>query len=120
MKPDNLYEVTSLILDEIRLLKKKGFTLQELEKSKEQLKGNYILGLESTSSRMNAIGKSELLLGYINTQEEILQKIDNINMDSVTEVIDRIFDLDRKAVSIVGHISKSFNPLKFIADFDNL
>jgi predicted Zn-dependent peptidase len=102
--------VINLIYDEIRLLLKKGISKQELEKSREQLKGNYILGLESTSSRMNSIGKSELLLGYIDTPEEILEKIGNISMDGINEMIHRIFNLERKGVSIVGNIKQNFDP----------
>jgi predicted Zn-dependent peptidase len=110
MKPDNLNEVMQLIYDEIRIMKKKGISLSDLEKTKEQMKGNYILGLESTSSRMNSIGKSELLLGYINTPEEILEKIEAVTMESVETMIVRIFDLDRKGISIVGNVQSSLKP----------
>ncbi len=104
MKPDNLQEVMRLIYEEIRIMKKKGISAAELDKTKEQMKGNYILGLESTSSRMNSIGKSELLLGYINTPEEILEKIKSIDMEGVDDMIAGVLDLERKGVSIVGNI----------------
>lgn len=111
MNPENLNEVASLINDEIKLLIKSGIKKEDLKKSKEQLKGNYILGLESTSSRMNSIGKSELMLGYINTQEEILDKIDAISMERVNEIIEKVFDLEHMGISIVGNI-KPGNELK--------
>lgn len=110
MKPDNLSEVIHLIYDEIRIMKKKGISASDLEKAREQMKGNYILGLESTSSRMNSIGKSELLLGYINTPEEILKKIGSVTMEGVDSIISGIFDLDRKGISIVGNVHSSFDP----------
>ena len=110
MKPEQLSEVTNLIYEETRLLLKKGITRQELDKSREQLKGSYILGLESTSSRMNSIGKSELLLGYINTQEEILGKIEAITMENVHEIFNRVFSLNNKGISIVGSIKPGFSP----------
>jgi len=106
MKPENLGHVTELIYEEIRLLQKKGFTAQELQKSKEQLKGNYILGLESTSSRMNSIGKSELLLGYINTPDEILKKIGAISMEGANNIIKDVFVMDKKGISIVGNVKQ--------------
>ncbi len=109
MKPENLGQVMSLIYDEIRLLKKKGISQSELDKTREQMKGNYMLGLESTSSRMNSIGKSELLLGYINTPEEILNKIRAITMDGVTDIIQKILDLDKKGISLVGSIRNNTN-----------
>lgn len=106
MKPENLENVTDLIMEEIRLLQKKGFTKQELEKSKEQLKGNYILGLESTSSRMNSMGKSELLLGYTNTPDEILKKIEAITMDGVDEIVRDVFVFEKRGISIVGNVKR--------------
>ncbi len=106
MKPENLGNVTELIYEEIRLLLKKGFTEQELQKSKEQLKGNYILGLESTSSRMNSIGKSELLLDCINTPDEILKKIGAISMEGVNDIIKDVFVMDKKGISIVGNVKQ--------------
>ncbi len=102
MNPNHLDIVLELILDEIDILLKKGIDHDELAKSKEQLKGSYMLGLESTSSRMNSIGKSELLLGYIHTPEEILQKIEDVNMESVHNTINRIFDSKRMSMSLVG------------------
>lgn len=109
MKPEHLNKVIDLIHSEVKLLLKNGITPQELEKSKEQLKGNYILGLESTGSRMNSIGKSELLLGYINTPDEILEKINKITMNDIDEIIKNVFKPDSKGISIVGSIKPGFD-----------
>lgn len=107
MNPEHMNEVAELIAGEIKLLLKKGITADDLQKSKEQLKGNYILGLESTNSRMNSIGKSELMLGHINTPEEILRKIDAISMNVVHEVTERIFT-SKAGAAMVGSIKPDF------------
>ncbi len=104
MNPEYLQTVIDLTKEELNLIINEGITKDELDKTKEQLKGNYILGLESTSSRMNSIGKSELMLGKINTPEEILQKIDKVNMDSIEEMIKRVFDFKKMSISAVGNI----------------
>jgi predicted Zn-dependent peptidase len=104
MNPEYLKTVIDLASDEMKLIRQNGITIDELNKSKEQLKGNYILGLESTNSRMNSIGKSELMLGKINTPEEVLDKIDKVNMDSINEIIERVFDFDKMSISAVGNI----------------
>ncbi|NTV89689.1 MAG: insulinase family protein [Clostridiales bacterium] len=104
MKPENLDHVREHIQDEIRLLRKKGIKPDDLMKSKDQLKGGYILGLESTSSRMNSIGKAELMLGYIDTPDQVLQKIDNISMEKVDEIIKTVFTPENIGVSIVGRL----------------
>ncbi|HOM02895.1 MAG TPA: pitrilysin family protein [Acetivibrio sp.] len=106
MNAEHLERVVDLIVKEIKILLKEGLSKDELEKSKEQLKGNYILGLESTSSRMNSIGKSEVLMDNIYTPDEILKKIDAVNLESVEQIIKRIFRLDRMSFSIVGNIKK--------------
>jgi len=108
-KPDNLMLVTKLIMEEIRTLKKDGITKEELYDSKEQLKGSYILGLESTSGRMISIGKSELLTGRIYSPNEILEKIDNVDMDSVNEIIMQIFDTDKMGAALIGNIDKNID-----------
>lgn len=109
MNPEHLQTVIDLTKAEIDILLKKGITQDELNKSKEQLKGNYILGLESTSSRMNSIGKSELLLGKIFTPEENLEKMDRINMDNIYRVIEDIFKSNNLSVSAVGNVKNGFN-----------
>lgn len=106
MNPEYLQKVVDLTKKEMELLSKNGITQDELNKSKEQLKGNYILGLESISSRMNSIGKSELMLGKINTPEEILNKMDNIKIEDIYEIIDRIFKYDKMSISAVGNLKK--------------
>lgn len=112
MNPEHLEEVITLVNKEIKILCTEGITKDELEKSKEQLKGSYILGLESTSSRMNSNGKSELLLNKINTQEDILSKIDAIEMNKVKDVIDRVFHGKNYGFTAVGNVDSKFNPFK--------
>jgi predicted Zn-dependent peptidase len=109
MNPENLGEVIKIVKDETKLLVKRGMTQDELKKSKEQLKGSYILGLESTSSRMNSIGKSELSLGRIDTPDEVMKKIEAISMESINEVIEEVFDLSHLGISVVGDIREDFS-----------
>lgn len=116
MNPEHLKKVISLIASEIKTLKKKGISSKELKQSKEQLKGNYILGLESTSSRMSSIGKSELMLGYISTPEEVLEKIDAIDRDHLNKLTDNILTWQKAGFSAVGNIKKDLDFEKLIKD----
>lgn len=104
MNAEHLNEVLKLIIDEVNILVEKGISERDIAKSKEQLKGNYILGLESTSSRMNSIGKSEVLLGKILSAQEVLDKIDKIDSENVNVVIEKVFDLNNLGFSLVGNI----------------
>ncbi len=109
MSPENLGEVASLISEEVNTIKRDKLTREEVEKAKEQLKGNYILSSESTGARMQGAGRSLLLNKPIYTQEEALQKIEAVNTDSVAEIIDRVLDSSTLCVSAVGPIENADN-----------
>ncbi|MYL47759.1 insulinase family protein [Virgibacillus halodenitrificans] len=68
-----------------------GLTDKELINSKEQLKGNLVLSLESTNSRMSRNGKNELILQRHRTLDEMIKEIDAVDHFSVKKVIDMIF-----------------------------
>jgi predicted Zn-dependent peptidase len=76
---------------EIALFSKNGITKRQLEINKEKIKANYILGLESTSSRMFSNAKTYLFRNKIKTQKEVIEKIDEINKDNIQYVLDRCF-----------------------------
>lgn len=102
MKPNQLDYVIELINEEIKELKVKGITEEELYDSKQQIKGSYILGLESTSGRMISIGKSELLLDKIYSPKEITEFIDAVEMDDISHVIDLVFNTEEMGAAIIG------------------
>lgn len=93
------------IKEQMNIFTKKGINEVQLYNSKEQLKGSYILGLESTSSRMFSNGKSALFLNKIKKPEEILNKIDKISMEHVNEVMEHTFKQGIVNSSFVGDIS---------------
>ena len=98
-------EVVQLMLEEIEKLRRDGITKEEFTRSKEQLKGGYMLGQESTSARANAIGKSELLRGMVYTDEQIMARIERVSMDDVMDILPEVLNLDNGAASFVGRMS---------------
>ena len=102
MSNEHLKEVYESIIEEIKIMKKYYLTDQEIKESKEHLKGSYILGLESTSSRMMSIGRALLLNNKVESTDDILKSIDNVDRETVKIVIDKIFNLDKLGVCIVG------------------
>lgn len=102
MSNENVKEVYKLILEEIEDLKNNYITEEELEFSKEQLKGSYILDLESTSSRMMMIGRSMLLNKRVKTTDEILDCINKVDLTTVKNVIDKVFNVTNIGICLVG------------------
>lgn len=58
---------------------------EEFQQAREQLKGGYVLGLESTSSRMNAMGRRLLLMGDTQSEDEVIRRIDSLTYEQVFE-----------------------------------
>jgi len=100
--PKNAEAVLNMIFDEIKSLINREISDDEISRAKAQLAGNYILGLESTSSRMSMMGKSLLLTGKIKTEDEILALIKNVGHDSIYAVCDIVFNTDNVCLSEVG------------------
>lgn len=94
-------EVLELIRAEAAELVKNGMTREEFFQAREQLKGSYILGLESTSSRMSAMGRRLLLLNDIQTETDVLNKVNAITYDQVMELTRRLLS-GECAMSLVG------------------
>lgn len=88
---DQLDQLSETIFQTLEHLKQQGITEKELHNSKEQLKGNLMLGLESTNSRMSRNGKNELLLKRHRTLDEMIQLIDQVNIQSVNKMAQELF-----------------------------
>ncbi|HEY6952185.1 MAG TPA: pitrilysin family protein [Bacteroidota bacterium] len=76
----------SLIWKEFRKILDRGVTKAELERTKAQLKGGMMLGLESIPNRMMRLGSSELYFGEFNTMDSIMHHVEAVTVDAVNEV----------------------------------
>jgi len=104
LDPKHLLKTLDYIVLEMNNIKKNLITKDELSKSKEQLKGNYVLGMEGTFSRMFESGKSLLLFNKVYSQEEILNKIEKVNIIEIRELVDFVFNKETINVSYVGQV----------------
>lgn len=106
-RPSNVEQVIHLIDHTMTDLKTNGVSNQELMRVKEQLKGNLLLGLESSSSRMSRLGKMEISLGKYVTLEEVVAKIDRTSVEDIDRVIHSIFNLEQRCLTTLGPSSKT-------------
>lgn len=79
----------------------KGLTDKEFTNSKEQLKGNMMLSLESTNSRMSRNGRNELLLGRQRSLDDVIHDIDGVDRNTINEVMERMFSNEYAQAIIV-------------------
>ncbi|MFV9509805.1 M16 family metallopeptidase [Tepidibacillus sp. LV47] len=108
--PNQVNDVVEIIQQLLLEMKQKGITDKELKKGKEQLKGNLMLSLESTNSRMSRLGKNELLLGKHLSLDEMVQKIEQVNHDSIQTVISKVFQhpFAFSMISTLDQLPKSY------------
>lgn len=99
---EEVYDCSLAILDDVSA---KGLTEKEWLNGKEQLKGNLMLGLESTSSRMNRNGKNELLLNRHRSLDEMISRIDDVTMSDIQRVASTVFNAEH-AASVVSETGR--------------
>ncbi len=100
----NTKTVAALMVEELEKVAKNGITEAEFLQSKEQLKGSLILSLESTSAKMNAIGKSMLLTGEVYSDDEIIEMVEGVSYKDVERVISEVIRPDAITATYVGKI----------------
>ena len=108
LNPDNISEVLSLVTQEVRGMLTDKINNEQLSKAKEQIKSNFLLSLENAASRMNSIGRTLLMLDKIITPDELVEKIDAIDLDAFFDVCERIFDTEKLSLSLVGKKVEGF------------
>jgi predicted Zn-dependent peptidase len=97
-------EVVDLILDEFRKLKQELLSEEELTRAKDQVKGNILLGLESSNARMANLARQEMYFHEFISVEEIITRIGEVNVTQVQAMAQRLFDPARIAVTLLGRL----------------
>jgi predicted Zn-dependent peptidase len=97
-------EVVDLILQEFRLLKETALGEEELTRAKDQLKGNILMGLESSNSRMANLARQEVYFHQFFSVDEVIARIEEVDAGQVQSMANRLFDTDRIAVTLLGRL----------------
>ncbi|WP_366921729.1 insulinase family protein [Metallumcola ferriviriculae] len=100
--PENYQELIEVILKEIYSFKNKGVTEVELQRTKDQIKGNLLLGMENVSSRMSRLGKTELSFDRVVTAEEIVKEINTVTRQDIHMVAERLFNRASFSSTTIG------------------
>lgn len=116
--PETAGVVLELVLQELERFRREGPTPGELQRTKEQLKTNMVLSLESTSTRMSRLGRSELVLGRTMPADEAIAAIDAVTADDLVRLADAFFRTERMAVAAVAPVADPFGgrlPVEVVA-----
>jgi predicted Zn-dependent peptidase len=89
-----------LVWKELKSLRTHGIKKQELTRTKAQLKGGMMLGMENIPNRMIRLGSSELYFGELIALDAIIKKIGAVTREEVQETAEELFKEDRFAIVI--------------------
>ena len=99
---DKTKDAVCAVAEELRSLSQNKITAEELSMAKEQIKSNYIFGLENVSSRMFSNGKNILLLDKIKAPNEVIAKIDAVTSEEIDDACALISDIKNYCGVIVS------------------
>jgi predicted Zn-dependent peptidase len=102
--PDWVDEVIEVSLNEIAKVAHEGLKNEELARAKSQLKGNMLLGMESTDSRMNRLARNEIYFRRDIPLEEIAREIEGVSNEQVIELASSCFKPDRMGLVMLGDL----------------
>jgi predicted Zn-dependent peptidase len=97
-------EVIDLILAEFSKLKQTPLPEEELKRAKDQIKGNILMGMESSNSRMANLARQQMYFQKFITVDKIIARIDEVDAALVQTMAQRLFDPERIAVTLLGRM----------------
>jgi predicted Zn-dependent peptidase len=109
--PEWVEEVIEVTLKEIAKLMRDGLAPAELRRAKSQLKGNMLLGMESTESRMNRLARNEIYFGRDIPLEELACEIEKVANDHIVQLASSCFRPERMGMVLLGDMKgREFGP----------
>jgi predicted Zn-dependent peptidase len=107
-REENLAEALAIAGEQIADLAGGNLPARELERAKENLKGRILLSMESTSTRMNRLGKSLITDSELLSLDRIVAEIDAVEAASVCELAAVLLAPDRLSAACIGPDEERF------------
>ena len=101
---ENAPKVVDSIMKELRELKENPVPAEELRRAKDHLKGSFMLGLESTSSRMGNLARQEMYFKRFFTLDEMMESIEAITAEQVQRIAQEFFDPKHITLAMLGNL----------------
>jgi predicted Zn-dependent peptidase len=97
-------KVVESVVRELHEMVEHRVTPEELRRAKDHLKGSYVLGLESTSSRMGNLARQEFYFQRFFSLDEMLERVENVTAEEVQKLSEQFFDPKTMAVAMLGRL----------------
>jgi len=102
--PQQAVQATDLVFEEFKKVKKRLIPSNLLHDVKSQIKGNLILGLESSSNRMHRLARHELFAGTFIPVKQTMAAIDRVTARELLEYANEVFTPEDVSISMIGAV----------------
>ena len=100
----NTSEVLKLTLAELTRVKAEPVAAEELKRAKDQIKGNMVLGLESSNARMSSLARQQMYWGRFFSLDEITAEIDRVTAADLQRLANQLLRPDQLALTLLGNL----------------
>ncbi len=107
-RPDNIREAMAVVAAELERCVQDPASDEELVRSRENLKGRVVLGMESTGARMSRLGSSVLNELPILSVNEMIERVDSVEIDQVRGLARELFAPSGLSAAGVGPSEAEF------------
>jgi predicted Zn-dependent peptidase len=101
-RPENLGEALAVLAAELERFVEDPADAKELIRSRENLKGQVVLSLESTTARASRLGASLLHDLPILSTDDVIERIDSVDIADLRELAAELFPARKLSVAGVG------------------
>ena len=107
-RPDNLAEAMEVVRIELDRMRVQPASEEELARARENVKARVVLAMESSSARMNRLGGSTLYGLPLLEADEIMARVDAVQMDDLRELADELWAPERLSAAGIGPSQEAF------------
>lgn len=118
-EPGDLPELVNLILSEL-IRASQDIEPIELERARAQFRASLLMSGESAPARAGQIARQILLHGRPISNEELLSRLDNLNVNRLRDLAGRLFTTSRPTVSAVGPVDQLLDMAEINATLSKL
>jgi predicted Zn-dependent peptidase len=110
--PTQVKDLLPVVADEFHKITEK-VSEQEVERGKAQIKAGTLMSLENTTSRMEQLGRQQMIYGRHVSRDEILAEIEKVDANAVKACAARLLRQGKLSVGAIG-------PLAGLDDYDKI
>jgi predicted Zn-dependent peptidase len=104
--PDNYRQVLEVTREQLRRVCEGDLSEEEVQRARHQLRGSLLMSTESVNGRMSANARSVLFHGRVITVDEIIEKLEAVDVGNVVAVAREMFGDGKMALAAIGSLPK--------------